>query len=263
MSEKEAPLPQVMIEGRAFTRVILGHNPFLGYCYFSRARAAEHDRRFADQARIQEVILAALESGARGMMLSLGHPREPLIMAALEQACEAIGTAIPTIAILSPGFEQQSESLRRVNAQVGLLHGQVTDTLFRRATRDFAPEFADHMARMRDLGLVPGASTHNGGETVPAMAGYDVAVVNTPVNKIGWRMAPCPEEVLAALAATDKTVIAMKPLAMARVTPEEGMAYALGRPEVNLVVVGAASPEEARETFGAARQALQPASVSA
>jgi predicted aldo/keto reductase-like oxidoreductase len=109
---------------------------------------------------------------------------------------------------------------------------------------------------MRAIGLVPGASTHNAGETVPAMAGYDVAVVNTPVNRIGWRMCPCPEDALRALANTDKRVIGMKPLAMGRVTPVEGMEYALARPEVDIVLVGAASPEEARETFGAAQRVL-------
>jgi len=250
-------LPEVMIEDRAFTRAILGHNPFLGYSYYSRARAEEYEERFSDPARIQQVICAALEAGVGGMMLSFDHPRHELIIAALEQACAASGMHIPTIAILTPGFEEHVELLERANAQVGLLHGQVTDTLFRRGSRDFAPEFAEHLARMRELGLVPGASTHNGGETVPAMASYDVAVVNTPVNKLGWRMCPCPEDVLSALGSTEKAVIAMKPLAMGRIAPEEGMAYALGRAEVDLVVVGAASAQEAHETFSAARNAME------
>jgi len=257
VAETSATLPEVMVEDRAFTRAILGHNPFLGFSYYSRARAAEYEERFSDPARIEQVISAALEAGVRGMMLSFDHPRHELIAAALEQACAASGIRIPTIAILTPGFEAQVEMLAKANAQVGLLHGQVTDTLFQRGSRDFAPAFGEHLARMRELGLVPGASTHNGGETVPAMAGYDVAVVNTPVNKLGWRMCPCPEEALAALASTEKCVIAMKPLAMGRIAPEEGMGYVLGRPEVDLTVVGAASPQEAQETFSAARNAMQ------
>ena len=251
--------PEVGIEGRRFSRVLLGHNPFLGYSYYSQARAKEYEARFADQTRIEEVIRAALEAGARGMVLSFDHPRQEMIVSALAQACDAVGVQIPTFAILNPGFEQQTGLLRRANAQVGLLHGQVTDKLYRPETRDFAPEFADHMARMRDLGLVPGASTHNAGETVPAMAGHDVSVINAPVNLLGWHMRPSREEALAALAATDKTVLAMKPLAMARIPPEEGMAYTLGRPEADLVVVGLASPEEARETFEAALRVIQAA----
>ena len=257
MSSSAKVFPEVRIEEHAFSRVILGHNPFLGYSYFSRARAKEYEARFADGRQIEAVIAAALRAGVRGMMMSFDSERAGMIVSALERACEAAGVQIPVVAILSPGFEAYADLLRRANVRAGVLHGQVTDTLFRRASRDFAREFAEQMARMRDLGLAPGASTHNGGETIPAMAGYDVAVVNTPVNKVGWRMCPCPEEVLAALEAAKMRVIAMKPLAMARVTPEEGMAYALGRPEVDMVVVGIASPEEAEETFGAARGALR------
>ena len=257
MTEMLSPLPEVMIEDRAFTRAILGHNPFLGFSYYSRARAAEYEERFSDPKRIQEVISAALEAGVRGMMMSFEHPRHELIVSALEGARAASGIEIPVVAILNPGFEAKAEQLKRANAQVGLLHGQVTDTLFQRGSRDFAPAFAEHMAHMRELGLVPGASTHNAGETVPAMAGYDVAVVNTPVNKLGWRMCPCPEEALSALVSTEKSVIAMKPLAMGRVAPDEGMAYVLARPEVDLTVVGAASPQEANETFTAARSAME------
>lgn len=249
--------PTVMVEDRAFSRVILGHNPFLGYSYYSEALAALYAEKFDDPERIEEVIRAALDCGVRGMMLSLDGSRAQLIVATLRRACAAAGVRIPVIAILGTDFSHHREVLGQVNAQVGVLHGQITDALYRKSTGDFAPEFAQYMAEMRAMGLVPGASTHNVGETVPAMADYDVAVVNTPVNKIGWRMCPCPEAALGALADTHKKVIGMKPLAMGRIPPAEGMEYALSRAEVNIVLAGAASPEEARETFGAAQRALQ------
>ncbi len=255
--------PTVRIENQVFSRVMLGHNPFLGYSYFSEATARYYHEKFADGAAIEAVIRAALEAGVRGMMLSLDAPRAELIVAALERACEAVGVRIPAIAILGNDLEERQGLMRRANVKVGVLHGQITDALFRKATRDFAPEFAEYMARMRALGLTPGASTHNAGDTVPAMAGHDTVVVNTPVNKIGWRMCPCPEEVLRALGRADQVVIAMKPLAMGRIPPAEGVEYALSRPEVDIVLAGAASPEEVEETFGAASRAVEAAAVSA
>ena len=222
MPEAVPALPLVPIQGLEFTRAILGHNPFLGYSYFSEALAQLYQERFGEVAAIEAVIRAALQAGVRGMMLSFGPPRGELIVTALERACEAAGVQIPTIAILDGDFEKDRDLARRANTRVGVLHGQVTDALFRKRTRDFAPEFAEYMARFRDFGLVPGASTHNAGETVPAMAGYDVAVVNTPVNKLGWRMCPCPEDVLHALGRADLVVIGMKPLAMGRIPPEAG-----------------------------------------
>jgi hypothetical protein len=255
--------PTVTIGDQAFSRVMLGHNPFLGYSYFSEATARYYHEKFADGAAIEAVIGAALEAGVRGMMLSLDSPRGESIVAALERAGEACGVRIPTIAILGADFEQLGDLIRRANVQAGVLHGQITDALFRKGTRDFAPEFDQYMVRMRAIGLIPGASTHNGGETVPAMAGRDVVVINTPVNKIGWRMCPCPEQVLSALARADQVVIAMKPLAMGRIPPAEGMEYALSRPEVDIVLAGAASPAEVEETFGAAARAVEAAGAGA
>ena len=256
MPEATPVLPIVPVQGIEFTRAILGHNPFLGYSYFSEALSQRYEQQFGEVAAIEAVIRAALEAGVRGMMLSFGGPRPELIVSALERACEAVGVQIPTIAILDGDFEQHRDLARRANTKVAVLHGQVTDALYRKRTGDFAPEFDAYLARFRDFGLLPGASTHNAGETVPAMAGHDVVVVNTPVNKVGWRMCPCPEDMLHALDRADLTVIGMKPLAMGRLPPAEAMEYALHRPEVDIVLAGAASPEEAKETFGAAARVL-------
>jgi hypothetical protein len=254
MVETAEGFAPVSIGGRIFSRVMLGHNPFLGYSYFSKAQAQHYREKFADPVAIEAVIGAALRAGVRGMMLSLDAAGGEAIVIALERACAACGVRIPTIAILGGEFEQYRELLVRANSQVGVLHGQITDALLRKSTGDFAPEFDECMARIRALGLVPGASTHNAGETVPAMAGHDVVVINTPVNKLGWRMCPCPETALQALARAEQVVIAMKPLAMGRIPPAEGMEYALSRPEVDIVLVGAASPQEVEETFGAAKR---------
>ena len=253
---KEPAFPTARIGDVEFSRVILGHNPFLGYSYFSKALGQLYEERFTTVAAIEAVIGTALEAGVRGMMLSFDGPGGERIVSALERACKVHGLHIPTIAILGQDLEKHEQAIRRANARVGVLHGQITDTLFRRSTRDFSPEFAGYMARMRALGMIPGASTHNAGETVPAMANCDVVVVNTPVNKIGWRMCPCPEDVLEGLARARMVVIGMKPLAMGRVPPAEAMEYALSRPEVDIVLAGAASTEEASETFGAARRAV-------
>jgi hypothetical protein len=256
VAEATQTFPEIMIEGHAFSRVMLGHNPFLGYSYYSEALARLYADKFSDPAAIEAVIRAALEAGVRGMMLSLDSPRAETMVTALERACEAFGVHIPTIVILDGAFEQHRDLMRRANARVAVLHGQTTDALFRKRTRDFDPEFAACMSRMRDLGLVSGASTHNAGETVPAMAGYDVVVINTPVNKLGWRMCPCLEQALRALAGTDKVVIGMKPLAMGRIPPVEAVEYALSRPEVDIVLAGIAAPEEAEETFRAAARVV-------
>ena len=61
---------------------------------------------------------------------------------------------------------------------------------------------------------------------------------------------------LAAVRETKKKVIAMKPLAMGRLAPREGMAYVCRIPDVDGIVVGIGHEYEAEETFGAAREMI-------
>jgi len=250
-------LPTFEVEGRSFTRLILGHNPFLGGSYMSRARSREYEERFRTYEPIRDVILAALGLGIRSMMLSIDHPRNDIIGQAIGAAQEQTGLGMSNIVIIHPGFRNHLDFMRQVNCQVCLLHGQNTDSLFRRSERTFPPEFAELLAAVRAEGFVPGMSTHNGGETIPTTRDFDVAVVNTPVNKIAWRMCPCVEEVLGAIREWPRKVIAMKPLAMGRIAPQEGIEFALGVFGVDGVCVGIATPAEAEETFGIAAEVLQ------
>lgn len=245
----------LQVEDRIFSRMILGHNPFLGYSYLSRARAQEYETRFATFEPIRDIVLAATAAGVRSMMLSTGHPRGELIAQALEAAQGQTGSAWSNIVIVNRDVMDHLDFLRRVNCQVCLVHGQDTDSFFWRSERTFRPEFAELLATIRGAGFVPGMSTHNGGETIPVAEGFDVAVINTPVNKIAWRMCPCVEDVLGAIRRSSRKIIAMKPLAMGRVAPEEGLRYVASVAGVDGVVVGIGTPEEAAETFGLAHEA--------
>jgi hypothetical protein len=95
-------------------------------------------------------------------------------------------------------------------------------------------------------------SSHNGGETLPVAEGFDVAVINTPINKLAWRMCPCVEEVLGAVRNSSKKIIAMKPLAMGRLAPEEGLQYLACVAGIDATVIGIGTAAEAEETFGIA-----------
>ncbi|MGQ9731409.1 MAG: hypothetical protein ACUVX8_09055 [Candidatus Zipacnadales bacterium] len=245
-------IPTFQIENRTFSRYILGHNPFLGYSYLSRARAQEYQERFISCAPIRDVIIAAIEMGVTSMMLSTGHARCDIIAQAIEAAQATTGVTMTTLVIITPDFRNHLDFLRRVNCQVCLVHGQNTDSFFRRAEGTFSSEFVELLAAIRAEGFVPGMSTHNGGETIPAAETVDVAVINTPINKIAWRMCPCVEQVLGVIRHSSKKIIAMKPLAMGRIAPEEGMSYIANVAGVDGIVVGIGTPAEATETFGLA-----------
>jgi hypothetical protein len=244
------------IEGRPFSRLILGHNPFLGGSYMSQARSRVYKETFADGKAIERIIVRSIELGVRGMMTSLSEGYTEPCERALRAAADKTGVLLPTIIIVSQDYAEHFPTYRRLNGQVLLVHGQLTDALYVKAQSTMRPEFAAMLKRIREEGFVPAMSTHNAGETIPAAEPFDTAAINTPINKLAWRMCPCEENVLTAIRDTKKKVIAMKPLAMGRLAPQEGMAYVCRIPDVDGIVVGIGHEYEAEETFGAAREML-------
>jgi len=244
------------IEDRTFSKLILGHNPFLGGSYMSQARSRVYKETFTNPEAMERIIVKSIEMGVRGMMASIGDGFTELLKKALLGAADKTGVLLPTIMIVSRGFEDHLDTYRELNCQVMLIHGQITDALYIKAEGTMQPEFAEMLKRIRDEGFVPSMSTHNAGSVLPAAESFDAVAVNTPINKIMWRMCPCEEMVLNAIRRTRKTVIAMKPLAMGRIAPQEGMAYVCRLPDVDGIVVGIGHEYEAEETFAAAHDIL-------
>ena len=250
-------LPTFEIEGCRFTKLVLGHNPLLGSSYLSNARSREYTERFKTFEPIRDIIVAALGMGVRSIMVSPGSEQCDRVAQAVVAAQEQTGIEMSNIVIIGPDIPSQLDYLKRVICKVCLVHGQVTDSMFWRSEWTFKPEFAELLAEIRAAGFIPGMSSHNGGETIPLAEKFDVQVINTPINKIAWRMCPCVEMVLEAVRASSKRIIGMKPLAMGRVAPPEGIEFALSVPGVDGVCVGIATPAEAEETFGIAAEALR------
>lgn len=251
-----AAMPAFQVEDRTFSKLILGHNPLLGYSYLSDARSKEYAERFKTFEPIRDIIVAALGLGVRSIMTSTGGEQTLVVAQAIEAAQEQTGIEMSNFVIIGADVADHADFLRRVRCQVCLVHGQTTDTLFHRAEWKFRPEFVELLATIHSMGFVPGMSSHNGGETVPAAEATEVAVINTPINKLAWRMCPCEEQVLSVVRGSTKQIIAMKPLAMGRLAPHDGMDYIASVAGVDAVVVGIATPAEAEETFGLALEAF-------
>ncbi len=253
----EAPvLPTFEVEDCTFTKLVLGHNPLLGYSYLSNARAQEYAERFRTFEPIRDIIVAALGMGVRSIMVSPGGEQCGRVAQGVEAAQEQTGIEMSNLVIVGPNLPDQLDFLKRVNCRVCLVHGQTTDSMFWRSEWTFKPEFPELLAQIRAAGFVPGMSSHNGGETVPLAEKFDVQVINTPINKIAWRMCPCVEQVLDVVRKSSRKVIGMKPLAMGRIAPREGLEFALGVPGVDALCVGIGTPAEAEETFGIAAEVL-------
>lgn len=59
---------------RVLDKVVLGHNPLFGVDHLSTSRGQAREMQFSNTGAIQKLILAAVDFGASGMMMST-HPR--------------------------------------------------------------------------------------------------------------------------------------------------------------------------------------------
>ena len=112
--------PTFDIEDRTFSKLILGHNPFLGGSYMSQARSRVYKERFNEPMAMERIIVKSIEMGVRGMMASIGNEFTELLKKALFGAADKTGVLLPTIMIISRGFEDHLETYRELNCSLNL-----------------------------------------------------------------------------------------------------------------------------------------------
>lgn len=117
----------------------------------------------------------------------------------------------------------------------------------------------DLAALTRDLGMIPGISTHRPEALVVCQqAGYDMEVYVQPLNPIGFL---CPLETdwtVRVIRSTEKPVVAIKPLAAGRVMPPTGLPFVYSSiREKDAVAVGFMSEREVEEDVTIALEALR------
>jgi hypothetical protein len=249
--------PTTSIGGHTVSRLACGSNCFNGFSHFSPSRDAWL-RRYMTAERIVEVLAKCSELGVNCLVSSA---RENMHEALVEHE-RATGRHLVWISTSngSPSFDDQMSDIEHCGewgAEICLIHCGYTDTHLRVADRSV--EGLDRLlARVRELGMVPGVSTHRP-DTLPACeaAGYDAECYILPLNVIGFLSNLESNWVAHIIRSTPKPVINIKPLAAGRVMPFEGLnfCYRSIKP-VDLVAVGLLSPEEAEEDIGIARDIL-------
>ncbi len=103
------PFPTFDIEGRKFTRLLLGHNPFLGGSYMSEARSRFYRETFCDPAAIERIIRKSIELGVRGMVTSLSKDFTPRFR---ESAYTPVKKVVDTDA---RNFDEMKENVLRAS----------------------------------------------------------------------------------------------------------------------------------------------------
>ncbi len=239
--------PTFRVEDERIPRILLGTSPFLGAGQFG-VRAYQYYKRFFENPRnVTDLVIEAINIGVRGVQLVAYRE----IADAVKQA--QIETGAELIIVGSLPFDKPEEGLdclSNLPTKVVLLHGEETDRLNFNSL-----EF--RFGKIRDLGFIPGAATHKPDRTLPKIleSGLDFSVVLLPFNAAGFLMGK-KETVFDMVLESDKSFIAMKPLAAGRLKPREALEYVFSCEGIDAAAIGIATAEEVRETFSIAKDIL-------
>jgi hypothetical protein len=180
MAETAPLLPTIALGKHRVTRLILGSNPFNGFCY-SIPSLSQHMREWATPQRIATVLNRSLECGINTWQFSYYD-------SSLEglKVHRAAGGRIQWLLVTGGAMQENSGLVPRVAAMgpMGIVHhGGVTDRMYRAGQMD---KVRDYLKVIRDSGVLVGLATH-----MPAVVqhveerGWDVDFYMTCFYQIG------------------------------------------------------------------------------
>jgi len=247
-------VPTFRLENVEVPRILLGHNPFLGFSYLSDARAREYKERFSEVDSIVKVISKSVELGVPAIFISAELPLTDNLIKAVRKASDITGVDILVMSNLTD-IERGIERLSGLNLKVAVLHGGLTDRLWSKKEQRFE-NLQEHLQLIRSYNVIPGIVSHSPGEHFPPLIKkpYDIQVFVSPFNMLGWMVNPTPERAIQAISSLDKPFVAIKPLAMGRISPKIALEWVLSKPYVSGCVIGASTVYELEEDYAIVRE---------
>lgn len=253
--------PMTRIENLDISRMIAGSNWFRGYSHYSAAKD-KWIRQYMNLDRIVEVLNVFARNGINAYLASPDQASRE----ALRRVKEETGVTMHLIATpsgesiddLMPGIEQSAEQ----GAAICLPHQHWTDgNLVANEQRIIGIEQATK--RIRELGMIPGLSTHRP-ETVVVCdkASYDIATYIQIYNPIGFLCQVETDWIERVINNTPKPIIVIKPLAAGRVLPPTGLSFVYHSIKpTDTVCIGTLSTFEAEDDIRIARDILQSGAI--
>jgi hypothetical protein len=238
---------RIKINGRNMPRTLLGTSPFIGASQFGhRARLYQLDL-YQKPENMLKIIKESYGLGVTGIQLIPYPPVVDAVRQAQEQGLE-----LEIVGTVRPDEEGDIELLSELGASAMLLHAVITD-------RSHWGILEEKIRSIKEKNAIPGLVTHMPFRTTerllrsPILDLFDIYMV--PVNRLGYLMDTefyGPEErakLRYMLKKLDKKIIAKKIMAAGILKPGEAFDYLKTLDYVDMVAMGIASEEEARETF--------------
>ena len=251
--------PKTNIGGIEISRLVIGSNPFGGFSHFSAARSTWLKRYFTLE-RIVEVLEACSARGLNafvsGAVVKFGE--------ALKMHQDRTGRKIHWICTPGGGgcdagdtIEDEIDWCASHDVDYILPHPCWSDVRLLPEKNEIVG-FDDITKRVRDLGMIPGVSTHRP-ETVVVCdtRPYDVETYIQILNVAGFLMPVETDWCARVVQQAERPVLCIKPLAAGRVLPPTGIKWTFDNCKPNdAVACGFMSVEEVNEDVDIALEVL-------
>ena len=219
--------------------LMLGTSPFIGAGQFG-SKSLEYRKRFFDNPdNMTRLFIHSASLGVKAVQL-VGY--QPLV-AALMKAEKISGNFFVAVTIPRGDFATNLDLVSPLEPEFVSVHAQFCDE-----NNSRLKEWID---MIRDAGAKPAASTHSPGTTIPLLDELGFEAYLAPVNPAGYGMEPDIESTLKALERTKKAVIAIKPLAAGKLSPERSVFEYIFK-YADSIAVGITTEEEMEETYSVA-----------
>ncbi len=255
-----AQFPTTAVGGISLPRLICGSNWLLGYSHTSRAKDRLIKALFDTPSKVADVLTVFARAGCNAFMSMPGEFAAQALREAEQRAgvkMHWIATpAYPEAGAAPPAGNPDSwkasvELTKRLGAEFCFPHQSVTDPLIDRRNRRLDPLLLSHLADVREMGLIPGLSTHTPEAIVCADAcSADVEAYIQPYNAAGFLCQVETDWLQQIFSKAAKPVMCIKPLAAGRLHPVTGLTFVWSTIRAcDMVTIGAMSTYEAEEVI--------------
>ena len=246
-------MKHVKIGNLEFSKVICGTNPFYARSHFSRARDIEYRARFDDQ-RVEQMLLHCLDLGINAVDSSANERIQKVlssVRARSDTTLHFVGSTRIDATSQMKTHEEKLSFLIQHRADICIVHAQYVDGPRKNGEIAGLDRLID---QIHQAGLLAGISTHRVA-TVEYCENRDLGIdaYLFPLNVTGYVYPgyegnETAEDRINLVRGTPKPFILIKVLGAGRISPDEGLHFALENSKpTDMLCIGFGTEKEAEE----------------
>jgi len=235
-------------------RLICGSNWMLGFSHTSRAKDRFIKELFDTPKKVADLVEVFARNGCNAFM----SMQSEFVATALREVEQRTG--VPVIWITTPAYPEWGnpdswkravEECKALGATFCFPHQCVTDPRIDRVNNRLDPQLQDHLRVVREMGLIPGLSSHMPEAiTCSDACGADVESYIQPYNAAGFLCQVETDWIQQIIHNARKPVMTIKPLAAGRLLPPTGLAFVWNTiRDCDMVTIGTMTTYEAEEVI--------------